>query len=297
VDFLHKSFLDYFLAQYFISQSDCMDEKEHNQIYSLYYSTLWEDVTFFYFGIKRKITKNQIDKIIKNSPVLQSEGLEQNKQLQLIDSLSKFQLGKLMQYAWHTSDDNKKYALSISTNESIELKKKMITFHKDNLDMDLPSIVSDASMLHFVELTHTSIFIEKPIGEIINETMHELENCTKEDFEKNIEFQSVFYFSSLYVIVNAGKMPTKTLKHFMKTLIKNDDKIPTQLSLPIFGLFSLFKKKKNILNDENIDEADIKNIDTIHKKLRKKNLALSNEIFTFKSKADLARIQALKNRK
>lgn len=295
VEFLHKSFLDYFIARHFNVQSDCMLEEEHQQIYELYYSTLWEDVTFFYFGIKRKISKAQIDKIINSSPILKSDELAQNEQLQLIDSLSKFQLGKLMQYAWHTSDSDKKYALTISTNESLALKKKMALFHKESLDMDLPTIVSDASMLHFVELTHTSVFIEAPIEEILCETIQYLNDCDKEQFKEDKTSQSLFYFSSLYVIVNATKMPILIVNDYIKTLLKNEDKIPVKMSLPIFGLFSLFKNKKKILQDDTIDIDDIKNLDVVHKKLRKKHYDLSNEVFAFRNKADMARIQGLRN--
>ncbi|RYA22859.1 hypothetical protein CRU96_10850 [Malaciobacter halophilus] len=294
VEFLHKSFLDYFVARYYISQADSMSQEEHQSIYKLYYSALWEDVTFFYFGIKRKINKIQIDRIIENSPILRRDTLEKNDQLQLIDSLSKFQLGKLMQYAWHTSDKDKQYAISISANESLELKEKMIQFHRDSLDMELPSIVSDASMLHFIELTHTSIFIEKPIEKILDETIEYLKKCDKEQFSTDNIAQANFYFCSLYVIVNATKISLSIVGDYIKTLLRNETKIPVNLALPVFGLFSLFKNKKKILNDDTIDKADIKNLDVVHKKLRKKHSELSNEVFTFRNKADMARIQALK---
>jgi hypothetical protein len=294
IEFLHKSFLDYFIARYFINQADSMPSEEHKLVYELYYSTLWEDVTFFYFGIKRKITKIQIDKIMENSPILKSKELEKNKHLQLINSLSKFQLGKLLQYAWHTSDKDKKYALDISTSESLELKKKMIEFHKDSLDMDLPSIVSDASMLHFVELNHTSIFIETPLEKIIYETIKYLNECEKEKFSNDMKNQANFYFCSLYVIVNATKLPLSLVNDYIKTILRYEDKIPARLALPIFGLFSLFKNKKKFLNDDNIDKKDIKNLDIVHKKLRKKHYDLSNEIFAFRNKSDIARIQGLR---
>lgn len=293
VEFLHKSFLDYFIARHYISQSDCMSPEEHQIIYELYYSTLWEDVTFFYFGIKRKITKMQIDKIMECSP-LKSEQLQNNEQLQLIDSLSKFQFGKLMQYAWHTSDNDKKYAISISANVSLELKKKMIQYHRESLDIELPTIVSDASMLHFIELAHTSIFIEKPIEMILKETIDYLNECKQENFLKDTNAQANFYFCSLYIIVNATKIPLMLVNSYIKTLLDCEDKIPIKLALPIFGLFSLFKNKKKILNDNSINKEDIKNLDVIHKKIRKKHNELSNEIFTFRNKADMLRIQALK---
>lgn len=224
VEFLHKSFLDYFIARHFISQSDCMPTEEHQIIYKLYYSALWEDVTFFYFGIKRKISRLQIDRILENSPILESEILQSNEQIQLIDTLSKFQFGKLMQYAWNTSDVDKKYAISISADISLELKNKMVQFHRDSLDMELPTIVSDASMLHLIELSHISKFIETPIEIILNETITYLENCERTEFETNNKAQANFYFCSLYIIVNATRMPLGLVDKYIKILINSEHK-------------------------------------------------------------------------
>ena len=159
VKFLHKSFLDYFIAKYFIHEFDEIPSDIHNQIYTNFYSSLWEDVTNFYFGIKSKISKIQIDKILEASPRKNNTldkvkmvnsiscDIQDVKNLELINSLCIFQLSKLMQYAWNTKNEDKEYALNISTLESLSLKEKLMQFQNDEIGMKLPSITADVYFL------------------------------------------------------------------------------------------------------------------------------------------------------
>ena len=65
VEFLHKSFLDYFIASYFNNRhTELYDNGTFNDIYKLYHSSLWEDVTYFYFGQKSRINKKEIEEFV-----------------------------------------------------------------------------------------------------------------------------------------------------------------------------------------------------------------------------------------
>lgn len=299
VKFLHKSFLDYFIAKYFIQESDEMTIVQSNEIYKNYYSALWEDVTNFYFGIKSKISKVQIDKILGFAPchnVTNVEGKEielstcdiQNSSL--IESLYIFQLSKLMQYAWNTKNENKSYALSISTLESISLKKKLIQFQDKELGMKLPSIAADASMIHFIDLCYSSVFLEKQIDGFIIDTITKLPEISISEFRDDESYQSKFYFCNLYIMINSNRLSLTTVEKFTTILIENEEKIPPHLSLVVFGLFSIFKDKKTI----SIDKSDIEKINLISKKLVKKYSILAREIFQFKNQISKNKINSLK---
>lgn len=299
VKFLHKSFLDYFIAKYFIQESDEMTIEQSNEIYKNYYSALWEDVTNFYFGIKSKISKVQIDKILGFAPchnVTNVEGKEielstcdiQNSSL--IESLYIFQLSKLMQYAWNTKNENKSYALSISTLESISLKKKLIQFQDKELGMKLPSIAADASMIHFIDLCYSSVFLEKQIDGFIIDTITKLPEISISEFRDDESYQSKFYFCNLYIMINSNRLSLTTVEKFTTILIENEEKIPPHLSLVVFGLFSIFKDKKTI----SIDKSDIEKINLISKKLVKKYNILAREIFQFKNQISKNKINSLK---
>lgn len=306
VKFLHKSFLDYFVAQFFINEYDVMTQEEHEDIYRNFYSSLWEDVTSFYFGIKSKISQIQIDRILAVAPIDEFNKLsnfeEKDNPLQLtkreeqnfllIESLSKFQLGKLIQYAWNTKNETKAYALQISTKESLKLKEQMHRFQDEEIGMKLPLIASDATMLHFIDLFYSSIFVEKEIEKLVISTMENIKNIDKESLSENEMLQSMFYFSNLYILVNAKRLSPKTLNFCVKTLIEEEEKIPPKLSLIIFGLFNIFKDNKK----SEIEKKDLQQIDSIAKKLTKKYRKLAIEIFQFKSKIDLEKINSLRKR-
>ena len=292
VKFLHKSFLDYFIAKYFIHEFDEIPSEIHNQIYTNFYSSLWEDVTNFYFGIKSKISKIQIDKILEASPRKNNTlnnfkmvnsiscDIQDVKNLELINSLCIFQLSKLMQYAWNTKNEDKEYALNISTLESLSLKEKLMQFQNDEIGMKLPSITADVSMLHFTDLFYSSVFLEHEIEKLLLETIDNLSIISGDEFVNDEMYKSKFYFCNLYVLINANRLSHVSLEHFIKILIKEEEKIPPQLSMVVFGLFSLFKNNKSL----KINQDEIDKISLIAKKLMKKYNSLASEIFQFKNK-------------
>ncbi len=294
VHFLHKSFLDYFIAKYFIKEVDSMETNEHESIYRLYYSSLWEDVTFFYFGIKSKISRIQIEKILSFSrDEIQKSGKEIEKfdnNSQLIEFLSQYQLGRLIQYAWNTKNDDKIFAIEVSAKASLELKIAMYKFQNEDTGMELPGIVSDVAMLHFTDLNFSSLFLESQVTEVITKTLETLNNIEEDSFKKNMAFQSEFYFSNLYILANIKKLDKDYIKLFISTLIKNESKIPAELSLPLFALFDLLKKNRTAVEKDQHEQ-----IDKIRKKLIKKYGKLSNEIFIFKNKIHQSRLKKLTN--
>jgi len=65
VTFCHRSFLDYFVAKYIHDKREEF-ENLNDMICDLYYSDFWQDVAFFYFGMKKSISNSLINKIFDN---------------------------------------------------------------------------------------------------------------------------------------------------------------------------------------------------------------------------------------
>jgi hypothetical protein len=70
VQFSHKTFLDFFIALFFhLNKEELQDEGKFDVLFELYSIVdQWEDVAFFYFGLKKKISKYQRNKFLSIFP-------------------------------------------------------------------------------------------------------------------------------------------------------------------------------------------------------------------------------------
>jgi hypothetical protein len=206
IEFLHKSFLDYFISSYFNNrQTELYDENKFDEIYQLYHTSLWEDVTYFYFGQRTRITKKEIDKILDNSPKENSN---------LLNHLSKFMIGKLIQYAWHTESLDKEYAILSSVTNILEMKNELSKFVEDEIGMKLPKIVGDIQMLHYIDEAFSSRFL---VDEVKNITNNLINNQSK--FDVNL-----FYFSTLFMLENASLLGNEFVERCFNYIIDIADK-------------------------------------------------------------------------
>ena len=269
VDFLHKSFLDYFVASYFKNmQTELFASNEFDDIYGLYHSSLWEDVTYFYFGQKTRINKLEIDKIINATPEGNSE---------LSKNAGQFMIGKLMQYAWHTEFEDKKYAISLSVSNSLTLRKELSTFLEDELQMNLPKILGDVQMLHFVDEAFSSKFL-----------LDEVKSLSQDVFTGNINDKlDLFYFSTLFTIENSLMLGNNYVQEYLDKFLLVTEKMPPDISLPLINLLTVFVKN-NKINSTPKQDKDFKKV---NQKLKSRYKELTIDYLSFKNKLDQLRIQ------
>jgi len=274
IEFLHKSFLDYFISSYFNNrQTELYDEHKFDEIYQLYHTSLWEDVTYFYFGQRTRITKKEIDKIINNAP-------EENSNL--LNHLSKFMIGKLIQYAWHTKSLDKEYAILSSVTNVLEMKNELSKFVEDEIGMKLPKIVGDIQMLHYIDEAFSSRFL-----------VDEIKNVTKDLIDGKSTFDvNLFYFSTLFMIENATLLGDEFVEKCFNHIIAIADKpnkIPPEVSVPLINIISLFINNNKLKTTE----ENIKSLNVINKKLKKRYKELTIDYLSFKSKLDQHKISQL----
>lgn len=271
VMFTHKSFLDYFIAKYYETNTEEMiRNNEFDELYTLYYTSLWQDVTYFYFGIKDRITKQQLDFLISKNPYADDK---------LMSNLELYALGKLLQYAWNTSKDDKKYGVNQASKNVLELRECLHEFHKKSFGIQLPKIVADATLMKLTDINYSSCFLQQEISEIIYESFQKLE---KESDSSNEKVLNTIYFLSMYVLVNSNRLSNEQVNYFISNLNHNASKLNEKIFFPITVLYSLFIKHGRV----EISKKESVEVDKNFKTLKRKYKYLFNDTLLFKSKIE-----------
>lgn len=283
VEFSHKSFLDYFISSYFERNSlELFKAGSFDAIYTCYHSTLWEDITSFYFGIKKQIQNDDIAKIIECDP----------HENDFLSSLHRFGIGRLIQYAWNSKEDVKKEAIRTGIEEIFTLRELFYEYNTKMFEMELPKIVSDINLMHLISENYTSTFLEKEIKEVVVESIEKIKSGTNSKID-----DEMYYFGALYVITNANSLDNGYTKAFIENFILIEEKLKADTSLPIVALLNTMVKK---IKFSEPDEAEklAEDLDRAQKKLRKKYQTFVPTIFSFKNEIERHKLNDLfqKNR-
>lgn len=271
VSFSHKSFLDYLIARYFEKNTETLiNEDKFNDLYSLYYTALWEDVTNFYFGLKDTITEAQLKLILSKNPYKDKDDLMFNLEL--------YSLGRLLQYAWNTDKEIKKKGISLASENILQLRECIDTFNKESFGLSLPKIVADASLMQYTDTNYSSVFLRNEIIEMITETIAyiQTDDCCKEDISNRI------YFLSGYILINNNKLETADIENFIQLLIDSQKYVDIKIYFPITFLFKLFTANKKI----NISQDKIDSLEKIFRTIKRKYSDVFNDTLLFKNKID-----------
>lgn len=277
ISFSHKSFLDYFIAKYFYDNTEeIMDKGEFEILYELYYTSLWEDVTNFYFGLKDKITKQQIDKLLNANIYKETDSLLYNLEL--------YSIGRLLQYAWNTDKDIKKYGISESTKNILEFREILGEFNKKHFNLTLPKIVSDATIMQFTDTNYTSIFLRNEILEMMEEHINMIK-----DRDNQIDLSDRIYFYSIFILVNNKKLELVEIEKFLENLIELKGHVNPNIYFPITALYNVYVQKSNV----NISTENKRKLDKIFKTLSKKYTAIHEETLLFKNKVESRKFRSI----
>ena len=287
VFFLHKSFLDYFTAEYFsLNRDDLSDSGKFEDIYSLFYSNYWEDVLLFFFGIKTKITKSAIEKIIRigNEKIIKSDSI--------MLRINLFMLGKLMQYAWDSSSEAKSIAINNAMSVVLDTRNSVATLLKEQSKIsNLPAIIYDTATLHLFDLSYSSNFLRNEIQSIVESRLN---NIKQQSDISNDEIKSVLYFSSLFMITNIKQLDKNFIDGFLNKFLEIESSLNDKYIIaPLIGLF------KFILNGriEHLGEDNYESINKVYKKLMKKHKSLMQKTFFIINKNEQPYYRTLAHKK
>ena len=112
VTFRHRSFLDYFIAFSMARKQDDLDNIT-DLATNLYFSDLWNDVTFFFVGINKALTQKTLEHVA-NYP-----------QDDLGTYISKFFIGRLLQAGWLSTNEIKCMGISTALTYLLPIREQL----------------------------------------------------------------------------------------------------------------------------------------------------------------------------
>jgi len=233
VYFSHKSFLDFFIAIYFKNnKDDLVDDDKFNELFDLYsFVEQWEEVVFFYFGLKRKMNKREFQKLKESINKIENS-FERN--------LNTFYLGRLSQYAYMTDDIYKEEIISNAMKISLKLKENFHQMFKGSFEMDIPRILSSISVFQMIDLCYSSSFLRNETNKLI-ENIHDNEND--------------LYFATLYILKNSYALDKKFINKNLKKivpLIQKIENLENRVLLTI--LIDFFEERGKIELDNDLEK-------------------------------------------
>ncbi len=283
VSFGHKSFLDYFVADYINNEST---PDMQNILVNNFFGWQWEDAVYFYFGLKTTIDQQYIDLIMNyTNPTGETT------------SIDKFFIGKLLQYAWHTDSKVKQNAirtgLSFSDDIIREAKK---TLEEQMPQLKIPKIFDSAVLYKFFDFCYRSASLYAEMKSmyfdnakaLIAENIHE--DCTREN-------ELDLLISSMFVLSYRKLLSQDEIIDYISKIGENAEKIKNkQLSISLVGLFAMCLDKGLIKKDEK-EKALEEILEKSLKKLSKKYESVYIEAFSAQTPDDLRRKQLADNSK
>jgi len=236
VYFSHKSFLDFFIAIYFKNNKDDLeDEDKFDKLFDLYsFVEQWEEVVFFYFGLKKKINKREFKKLNKSINTIEND-FERN--------LNIFYLGRLSQYAYMTEDKYKEKIILNAMKISLKLKDNFHEMFKSNFQIEIPKILSNFSIFQMIDFCYSSSFLRNEINKLV-------ENINIETDENEL------YFATLYILKNSYSLDKKFINNNLRKLvplIQRIEDLENRVLLTI--LIDFFKGRGKIELDDDLNKS------------------------------------------
>lgn len=255
--FAHKSFLDYFIATYFMENKDDMQEDgTFSEIYDLFVGmNQWEDVVYYYFGLKSKVSRTDYEMLKKC--------IEKND-TELSNYIDVYFMGRLMQYSWQTASDIKEESILGAMDIADKTKNAFHTMFKDTLKLEIPQMISGINLLHLIGICFSSTFLRSEVKKLITQT--------REDIDAKDEH---ILFSVLYLISNVGRLEIEYVKDNIDFFLPKIDKMEhPENTVFLFSILDAFKDKNKVLSKTDLKKKIIEHTKDIWRKYPKATKAL-----------------------
>ncbi|MHB8098776.1 MAG: NACHT domain-containing protein [Sulfuricurvum sp.] len=261
VYFSHKSFLDYFIALFFKeNKEDLEEEGSFDQLFDLYnFIDLWEDVVYFYFGLKTKIGKQEYKKLTE------SIGRVEGKLERYVNT---FFTGKLLQYAWLSDAEFKQDSITKAMGISLELKNEFYETYKRVFNIEVPKLLSSINMFHIIGLCYSSTFIRNEVKMLIDNTVN-----SESAVDGNI------FFSTLYILHNSAVLGTEYVNDTLTLLLPKIEKMQLLENTILLTIaIDIFKTKKKLHTSDTLNDS----IKRLVNKQKKRHPETIRSLFTNK---------------
>jgi len=276
VNFSHKTFLEYFIAKYLYRKRDEIIDFE-NILHNSYYHSLWNEVVYFFYGQKREITDNEITSLLNYK----------NDNISDIN-FSKFLVGRLLQFAWHTESPIKKKAISKGLNYINKAREESHKLLIEDVKIELPKIVTDALIYQFFDHSYNSLWLYEEMKELLADKIFQIENRVSKGLDLTESDLNHLYFSTLFAITYSNHLSKDYYEKFINSLIKIEPHIIDKEKYILYlALFNSFNKSNKI----DLLEGTAKTLSKFYDKLLHKFPLIYEKLFRIKDSNFKARIE------
>lgn len=233
--FRHRSFLEYFCAQWLTETHAEIKDLDETLINNIYFDYTWTDIAFYYVGKQRKLTKRMVD------------ALNNYDETSLDVKILKVLIGRLLQAGWFTDTNFKLTLLEIALRQLEPIRND---FEKsfESLNPKPPTIYSDFFIMALSEYSFASKTFSVEIISV----------CNKIAQQKDFDSLSKCLF---LLWANRNKLPDTEIHKCIPVALSNLSELELSHKLaPREKFISLF-----IL--EQIEKEDPKLLRQIRKKL------------------------------
>ena len=276
INFSHKTFLEYFIAKYLYRKRTEINNFEKKLHYS-YYHPLWNKVVYFYYGQKREITSDEITRLLE----YKDENISDI-------NFSKFLIGRLLQFAWHTESPIKKEAISKGLSYVNKAREESYALLIEDVKIELPKIVTDSLIYQFFDYSYNSLWLYEEMKELLADKIFQIENKLSDNSHLNEEDLNHLYFSTLFAITYSNHLTTEYYEKFVNSLINIEPHIVDKEKYILYlALFNSFNKSNKI----DLLEGTAKILDKFYSKLVNKFPLVYEKLFRIKDSNFKARIE------
>lgn len=276
VNFSHKTFLEYFVAKYLYRKRNEISDFEEN-LHKSYYRPLWNEVVYFYYGQKREITSEEINRLLDY----------ENDDIRDIN-FSKFLIGRLLQFAWHTESPIKKETILKGLGYIHKAREESQALLAGEVKVTLPKIVTDAVIYQFFDYSYNSLWLYEEIKELLEDNVFQIEKKATQGFALDQNDLNNLYFSTLFAVTYARQLPKDYSENFVKSLMNIE---PHVLDKEKYMLFLALFNSSNKGNKIDLLEGTGKALDKLYGKLVNKFPLIYEKLFRVKDDAFKATIE------
>ena len=276
ITFSHKTFLEYFIAKYLYRKREEIPKFEEI-LHKSYYRPLWNEVVYFYYGQKREITSKEINKLLDY----------ENDEIGDIN-FSKFLIGRLLQFAWHTESPIKKEAISKGLSYIYKAREESQNVLAGEVNVTLPKIMSDAVIYQFFDYSYNSLWLYAEIKDLLQDKIFEIEKKAIAGLKLDNDDLNNLYFSTLFAVTYARQLPAEYSDNFVKSLMNIEPYIVDKERYMLYlALFNSSNKGDKI----DLLEGTGKALDKLYGQIVKKFPLLYEKLFRIKDDAFRAKIE------
>ena len=151
--FRHRSFLEFFLAYYLHT---ALDADTVPKAVDLYFNQLWSDAAFYFFGLKKQLSREAIDAVFAHADD-SPWGL-----------VCKMRAGRLVQAGWLSGKEVKKAGIELAGSYAQRIRDSYLSFAESGGGKD-PRIVADILVMTLAADSFQSVFLLPQAEDILEE--------------------------------------------------------------------------------------------------------------------------------